>query len=260
MEKKITYELLQVKILRIADYQIGRLNPVRARKIANEWNENKFMPIMVSYRDGVYWIVDGQHRTSGKKMKFGADTLIMCKVIEGLTFEEESFLFATQHVGEKNIPGILKFNGFVLSKNETALKIKNIVEDSGYKISKDNHKSDYTIAAIEAIQYIYDKSNPTILKEVLRLINDTWYGVSDALDGVFIKGVYSFANTYYSIGYDHKRFVKAHTNISPGKIKDDAGNNHTFKDGFTKYGIQMWNHYNNGLRQENKLPFKFIGG
>jgi hypothetical protein len=252
------YELLSVKTLKIAEYQYGRLNPVRAKKIANAWDENRFEPLIVSYRDGIYWVVDGQHRLVAKKIKFGQDVSIMCKILTGLTYEQEAFYFATQDAGEKSVPTILKFNALMLAKDEMAININKIIEDSGFKVAKYNHKSDCTIAAIDAIQYIYNKSNPSILKEVLDLIRDTWYGSSDALDGTFIKGVYSFVKTYYSIGYDHKRFIKAHKNISATKIKRDARDDNTFKDGFTKFGIQMWNHYNNQLRQDNKLPFKFI--
>lgn len=256
----ISYEILPVKMLKIAEYQYGRLNPVRAKKLADEWDENKFEPIIVSYRDGIYWIVDGQHRTVGKKIKFGADATIMCKVITGLTYEQEAFYFGSQDEGERAVPPIIKFNAFAISKDESTLAIKSIVEECGFKISKDNHKSDHTIAAISHIKYIYEKSNPTTLREVLKLIDDTWHGTSDSLEGHFIKGVYAFVKTYYSTGYDHDRFAKAHKKVSPAKIKRDARDDNTFKDGFTKYGIQMWNHYNNGLRQENKLPFKFIGG
>jgi hypothetical protein len=260
MNNTESYEMLPVSILKLDKYQNGRYNPTRAKRIADKWDDNRFEPIIVSFRDGIYWIVDGQHRTVAKKIRFGKDSLIMCKVLNGLTYAQEAYYFATQDNEELGVAPIIKFNAQIEAEDVSALKILKVIEESGFTVSRDNHKADYVIAAIGAVQYIYSKSNPTILKEVLLLIKDTWYGISDSLDGTFIKGVYSFVKTYMPVGYEHKRFAKAHKNISPIKIKRDARDDNTFKDGFTKYGIQMWNHYNNGLRADNKLPFKFIGG
>jgi hypothetical protein len=253
------YELLKIKELKTDKYQDGRLNPARAKKIANNWDEKKFVPIIVSYRDGIYWIVDGMHRTSAKKIKFGSDALIMCKILTGLTFEQEALLFAHQDDGERTLSSIIKFNALILGKDETALKIKDILEEHNFVIAKSDYKKDYQIVAVGSVQYIYEKTSPIMFAEVFRLIKDTWDGSSNALDGGFIKGVYSFVNTYYSSGYDHKRFIKSHEKVSAIKIKNDGDGDKTFKDGFTRYGIQMWKNYNSGIREENKLPFKFTG-
>ena len=38
---------------------------VRANKIARDFHKSELDPIHISYRDGKFWIVDGQHRVYG---------------------------------------------------------------------------------------------------------------------------------------------------------------------------------------------------
>ena len=62
-----------------------------------EFNGIIVNPPKVSYRDGRYIVIDGQHTIVGlKTLNGGNDLSILCRVYTGLTKEEEALVFAEQ--------------------------------------------------------------------------------------------------------------------------------------------------------------------
>ena len=50
-------------------------------RLVREWDERLFDPLAVSYRDGRYNVIDGQHRISAlRKLHGGREVMIRCKV------------------------------------------------------------------------------------------------------------------------------------------------------------------------------------
>ena len=73
------------------------LNIHRVRKIAAAFDPRLLNPPKVSYRDGRYIVIDGQHTIMGlKTLNGGNDLPILCRVYIGLTKEEEALVFAQQ--------------------------------------------------------------------------------------------------------------------------------------------------------------------
>ena len=51
------------------------------------WNNKYLTPIVVSCRDGKYYLLDGQHRVSAmRRMNGGKDVIVPCLVYTGLTY------------------------------------------------------------------------------------------------------------------------------------------------------------------------------
>lgn len=79
-----------------AEYQ-RKLNIPNVEKMSAEFTELIANPPKVSYRDGHYFVFDGQHTiVTRRAMNGGQDLPIICKVYEGLTEEEEAMLFSRQ--------------------------------------------------------------------------------------------------------------------------------------------------------------------
>ena len=77
-------------------YQRG-VQHERVAKIADDFNEYIANEPKVSYRDGKFYMFDGQHTTEGRIERNGGEDLpILCKVYTGLTQEQEALLFAEQ--------------------------------------------------------------------------------------------------------------------------------------------------------------------
>lgn len=73
--------------------------PVRGheKKIAANWDYDKCGDLLVSYRDGHFYIIDGQHRWLAAT-SIGVKEL-PCRIYENLTIEDEARLFVEQTEG-----------------------------------------------------------------------------------------------------------------------------------------------------------------
>lgn len=69
------------------------VNPKEVERLIQEWDERLLDPITVSFRDGKFYVVDGQHRISAmREMNGGRGIMVNCKVYNGLTYEQEADL------------------------------------------------------------------------------------------------------------------------------------------------------------------------
>ena len=91
--KELRIESTQLEIPRNT-YQ-RELNTDRVHKIVKQFDERVANEPKVSYRDGRYYVFDGQHTIAARVERNGGKPLmILCKVYYGLTEKEEARLFA----------------------------------------------------------------------------------------------------------------------------------------------------------------------
>lgn len=64
------------------------------QKIATGWNTDKLDNLLLSYRDGLFHVIDGQNRMEAAKL-IGIDSL-PATILEGLTVHDEALLFGKQ--------------------------------------------------------------------------------------------------------------------------------------------------------------------
>lgn len=69
------------------------VNPREVERLIREWDGRLLEPVVVSFRDGKFYVVDGQHRIAAmRKMNGGNGVMVNCKVYSGLTYEQEAGL------------------------------------------------------------------------------------------------------------------------------------------------------------------------
>ena len=137
-------------------YQRG-VERKRVELIARDFNEYMVNEPKVSFRNGRYYVMDGQHTIEGCiLLNGGEDRPILCKVYTGLTMEQETLLFAEQngHVAPlsagiklraKVVGGDAPSKAFVAATNRVGLSLNyDSMQLSGvhpmelYRISRDN--------------------------------------------------------------------------------------------------------------------------
>ena len=99
MIKLVHHEMvINSKFLEVPrSYYQRHLNASRVKRIAAEFDERIANAPKVSYRDGHYYVFDGQHTIAARKLlNNNSDLNIVCKVYSGLTEQEEALLFAQQ--------------------------------------------------------------------------------------------------------------------------------------------------------------------
>ena len=96
---KTLYKLMEVssRDLEIPDAYQRKLNTERVAKIVAGFNERIANEPKVSFRDGHYYVFDGQHTIVARKHMNGNNDLpILCKVYYGMTEADEALLYAPQ--------------------------------------------------------------------------------------------------------------------------------------------------------------------
>ena len=137
-------------------YQRG-VERKRVELIARDFNEYIVNEPKVSFRNGRYYVMDGQHTIEGCiLLNGGEDRPILCKVYTGLTMEQEALLFAEQNghaaplsagikLRAKVVGGDTPSKAFVAATNRVGLSLNyDSMQLSGvhpmelYRISRDN--------------------------------------------------------------------------------------------------------------------------
>ena len=137
-------------------YQRG-VERKRVELIARDFNEYIVSEPKVSFRNGRYYVMDGQHTIEGCiLLNGGEDRPILCKVYTGLTMEQETLLFAEQNghaaplsagikLRAKVVGGDAPSKAFVVATNRVGLSLNyDSMQLSGvhpmelYRISRDN--------------------------------------------------------------------------------------------------------------------------
>ena len=137
-------------------YQRG-VERKRVELIARDFNEYIVSEPKVSFRNGRYYVMDGQHTIEGCiLLNGGEDRPILCKVYTGLTMEQEALLFAEQNghaaplsagikLRAKVVGGDAPSKAFVavtnrvgLSLNYDSMQLSGVHPMELYRISRDN--------------------------------------------------------------------------------------------------------------------------
>ena len=137
-------------------YQRG-VERKRVELIARDFNEYIVNEPKVGFRNGRYYVMDGQHTIEGCiLLNSGEDRPILCKVYTGLTMEQEALLFAEQNghaaplsagikLRAKVVGGDAPSKAFVAATNRVGLSLNyDSMQLSGvhpmelYRISRDN--------------------------------------------------------------------------------------------------------------------------
>lgn len=164
-----------------------------ADRIAADLDLNKIGFPIINRRDGIYWVLDGQHRVAAlKQFGFSDKDTIDCEVFEDLTDAEMAGIFLGRDA-RKPIPIYDKFHVACTAGNPRENDIRRAVESNGQKIARNNTDG---ISAVGALGKVYDRSGATVLGQVVRAINIGFSGDPVAFDASIVEGLGLVFNRY----------------------------------------------------------------
>ena len=219
--------------------------------------KRKYNPLLadnakVSFRDGLYWVVDHQHLATAQYELNGSDpdTLISCEVLCGLTYEQEADLFHEYNTSSKPLSFSEDLNGLIEAGNVNAVAFRDTVEACGYFLKK-------TLTAVQKAWNIFNTANGARkLAEILTTTNACWPGDRSGVQNDMLSGLEVFFRNHPECKRD--RLIKALSQYRPSELiqKANAYYNQMDSRSFTKpyctYVIIV-NAYNKGLRGSTKL-------
>jgi hypothetical protein len=157
-----------------------------AREYADNFDLEALGYPVVSHRNDLYFIVDGQHRVKALRLIGWEDQQIECECFEGLTEEEEAELFLKRNK-RRAVRAFENFMVAVKAGREAECDVNRIVLSQGLKVSED--RMDGCIQAVTALMYTYTHYGAATLAKTLRIARDAYAKDPEAFRGVVLQGL-----------------------------------------------------------------------
>lgn len=225
--------------------------------IVSNFDPHKFGIIKVSFRNGKYFVYDGQHRIAAFKVLNGnQDGVVKCEVHNGLTYEDEAKYFAEQYLGSKNVNIVYRWRALYEAKEDPVYSIVNSVRAIGIDVKFSKVKSANRIIAFKQLNDIWEKLGSDKTLKILSLLKKAWETDENAFDGNIILGMREFFCTYMN-EIKEETFVKQMKKTTPSQIIIEGKKDNISKNGLNFAKI-IWIKYNSGLKTR-RLDYKFKG-
>jgi hypothetical protein len=242
-----TYKLIPVEKLKIDKYQ-RLLNQTLGGQIAAAFSFNKVGVITVSYREGIYNVIDGQHRVYGATL--AKVPALMCQIYNDLTYQQEAKLFNDLNGIRKKITAYDIYNADIEAGNAETLEIKKCVVSNGFKI--DRSKGDGVIISLSRLHTIYKTDGYNHLDNTLKCIKDIWEGIGSSLTGKMLMGMSTFLTTYGS-KINRATFISQLRLVEPYKIKREIESDTSEIQVQEKFSNVIIKYYNSRLPYDHKI-------
>lgn len=229
-------------------------------RLIREWDERLLDPLVVSFRDGKFNVVDGQHRVAAmRKMNNGNEVMVVCKIYSGLTYEQEAELCYKLDKAKKRLSLSQSTNALAESgTDEDVAKIRQLVERNGFRwaLGKRSGK-EYEIIATRSVINAYHLLGVNDFSRMLYLLESTWHGDAHSVHAVMISGLALFIKTYGE-EINERTFIKRLSSVNPDEIIRRGKMDFSTNDNALRYARVIWEKYNAG-RNSKKLPYRFSG-
>ena len=243
-------ELVKLNLmdLSIAPYQKD-LNIPRVENIVKKFDINRMRPIDVSFRDGEYWVFDGQHRANAYLIM--GYTEIPAIVHYGLTYEDEAYLFARQQeeVGAVNCNH--KWNALTEAKDPEVMDITRLCRAWGFTVLEKNNRGN-NIKCVKTLRDLYKEFGPQKLGSILMSIKEAWNYMDHSTDVAIIGGIARLVRNYPQFDFNRLRLVLSST--TPKLIlRDMEDKHHSVRGESRRAAYQIADMYNKSLTKNRRL-------
>lgn len=244
---------LDIKDLEVAKYQ-KELNISRVEKIINKFDINRMRPIEVSYRDGRYWVFDGQHRASAYVIM--GYTKIPAIVHYGLSYEDEAYLFARQQEEVGSVNSNHKWNALREAGDPETMDIIKLCKEFGFTVLESNNKGN-NIKCVKSLRDFYKEFGPEKLRTILMCIRDAWNYMEHSVDVPILMGVARLIRTYSE--FDYNRLTKVLSDTTPKLIlRDMEDKHHAVRGESRRAAYQIADLYNYKLYKTHRLDTRLL--
>lgn len=189
------YAAIPMELLHLPSYQ--REEERRVFQIAANWDEAKCDAILVSYRDGRFYIVDGQHRTAAAKLAGKRD--MYSKILVGKTELEEYELFSGQDENVKKVNDYEKIVGGAAIGAEPASGIVNLFSELHVPFAGRGNRDAGILTCMRAVSQLYQRDEGETLRWILETIQALgWAGYAKCYSNSIIMALANFRRVWGS--------------------------------------------------------------
>lgn len=241
-------KLIDLRDIEIAPYQ-KELSLERVEKIVKKFDINRMRPVDVSFRNGKYYLFDGQHRANAYYLM--GYTEIPAIVHYGLTYEDEAYLFARQQEEVGAVNSNHKWNALREANDPETMEIIRLCKDWGFTVLEQNNKGN-NIKCVKTLRDLYKEFGPQTLGSILRSLKESWNYMDHSTDVAIIGGISKLVRTYPQFNYT--RLIRTLTNTTPKLIlRDMEDKHHAVRGEANRAAYQIADIYNKGLVKAQRL-------
>jgi len=230
-----------------SDYQ-RPLSLARVGMICENFNEHLVNLIKVSYRDGKYYVFDGQHTKAAlEKMNGERPVMVDVMIYEfvGLTSEQkkeiEAELFSMQTGLSRFVDSTSRFRALFEANNPAVLQFHAITNSAGVLMDFTRGNQDRKLVCFKEAWSAWHNLGNSLYTDMLKLILHIWGGDKDSLQAPIIAGMSRFIKAYHD-KYDRQILFDALSGESPLKIiKDGAKIPETSKHKYMRLILKRYN-------------------
>ena len=175
------------------------LHPARVARIAKEFDERVANEPKISFRDGHYYVMDGQNTIAARKFLNGGDDLqIRCKVYFNMTEQEEALLFAQQTGISERLSAGQKLRALIFAGEPAAVAFQQATELAGVHLSFEEGRGKQRISCIATAYHEFIRLGPELYIESLDVLLNAWDGEPDSMSSANLLGICRFVELYHS--------------------------------------------------------------
>ncbi len=191
----VHFEQIPIKNL-VSNQEYQRnLSQRHIQKTIQNFDVYQINPVKVSRRDGLNYVVNGQHTIEIVAAVSGSrDTPVWCMVYDDMEYRDEADIFANQQKYVRTLTTYEIFKANIEAGNDNQLFIKELVESFKLRIAASG--DDCVICAVGALEDIYEKHGFHVLRRTLKLCVASWQGERLSLSGNILKGIAKLITTY----------------------------------------------------------------
>lgn len=189
------WRLLKPKEICVDPLYQRNLDEKRVAKMVKEYNPNLVNPPKISFRDGKYWVFDGQH-TIAMLRKVRGEKPIECRVFHGMTWIDELELFIAQNGIDSDPTTMDKLRASYNGGDPEVKAMVHAAQLAGVTVDFQRGKIAGRVVAVSTLFKMFKTMEQHEFIAVLQLIMDAWPFDPDGLSNQIISGLSRFYTTY----------------------------------------------------------------
>lgn len=192
---RVSFEAIPInRLVSNQEYQRNK-SERHIKNAAANFDVYQLNPVKVSRRDGINYVVNGQHTMEIVATVSGSrETPVWCMVYDDLEYKREADIFANQQKYVKVLTPYEIFIANIEAGNDKQLLIRDLVESYGLSLSPVSKPC--CICAVGALEYLYDRYGYELLSRTIRIIIGAWEGNQQSLGASVLKGVAKVLTVY----------------------------------------------------------------
>src|SRR5467141_162911 len=195
---------LPVKALAVDRRYQRDLKAAWVRELATRWDDRLLGILVVSERDGGFWILEGQHRVAALMTRGEQERKVPCLSFSNLSLKEEADIYLGRNAARLQTQ-IAMYHAKLTAEDPIAMRINRIVvETYKYTIGQSGKTN---IQAIGALTTLTEWNS---LAETFRILDKAWGGEDNKAEharAVILLGI-GAAIRYYGKLLDHDRLAQ----------------------------------------------------